>query len=198
MATTLIVPGLGGSGEGHWQHWWLKTDPDAVLVEQADWRHPCPDAWERALVEAVGAHPYAWLVAHGLGVALVARVAAGRLDLRIAGALLVGAVDVEGVTWASGRMRGFAPMSLAPLPFPATLVASRNDRSMRFRRAKALAAAWGARLVDQGEAGHINAASGYGPWPEGQRLLEEVRARRRYPAMPLPFRSAPESGRVRA
>ena len=45
MATTLIIPGLGGSDSGHWQQWWLRNDPNAVLVEQADWRKPCPVRW---------------------------------------------------------------------------------------------------------------------------------------------------------
>ena len=33
--------------------------------------------------------------------------------------------------------------------------------------AEKLAGLWGATLVDAGETGHINAASGHGPWPEG-------------------------------
>ena len=33
--------------------------------------------------------------------------------------------------------------------------------------AEAKAAQWGSRLVAAGEAGHINADSGHGPWPEG-------------------------------
>ncbi|MGZ7039032.1 MAG: alpha/beta hydrolase, partial [Thermoanaerobaculia bacterium] len=35
------------------------------------------------------------------------------------------------------------------------------------------AAAWGSRLVFIGDAGHINGASGYGPWPEGEAMLLE-------------------------
>lgn len=71
-------------------------------------------------------------------------------------------------------------MSLAPLPFPATVIASRTDHYMRFARAP-LAAAWGAGLVDYGDAGHINAAAGFGPWPDGPRLLAALQARRRLP-----------------
>jgi len=33
------------------------------------------------------------------------------------------------------------------------------------------AADWGADLVDAGDAGHINTASGYGPWPGGEELI---------------------------
>ena len=40
MVKRLIVPGLEGSGEGHWQRWWLTQDPDARIVEQDDWHRP--------------------------------------------------------------------------------------------------------------------------------------------------------------
>jgi uncharacterized protein len=174
MATTLIVPGLDGIGPGHWQAWWLRHDPNAVPVAR-DWRRPGPEAWAARLAAAIAEHPYAWLVAHGTGVLLVARVAAARLDLRIAGALLVAPSDPEAPA-AGPRLRPFAPVSLAPLPFPSTVIASRTDPHMRLRRARTLAAAWGARLVDYGEAGHIDIAAGFGPWPDGPRLLAEAQA----------------------
>ncbi len=40
MSRRLILPGLGGSGEGHWQHWWLKQHPNPHIVEQDDWDRP--------------------------------------------------------------------------------------------------------------------------------------------------------------
>ena len=61
------------------------------------------------------------------------------------------------------------------------IVASRTDPYLSFRRARSLASAWGARLVDYGDAGHINVAAGYGAWPGGQRLLADLRRRRRQP-----------------
>ena len=33
--------------------------------------------------------------------------------------------------------------------------------------AEDIAAAWGSLFMDAGDAGHINAESGFGPWPEG-------------------------------
>ena len=98
-----------------------------------------------------------------------------RLDLRIAGALLVAPADVDEIEEES--LRSFAPMSFAPLPFPTTVVASRTDPYLSFRRAQVLAAAWGAQLVDYGDAGHINIAAGYGAWPEGPRLLADLQRR---------------------
>lgn len=40
--------------------------------------------------------------------------------------------------------------------------------------AEGYARAWGSRLVDAGEFGHIGTASGYGPWPAGELLLAEL------------------------
>ena len=51
--TTLLLPGLGGSGPGHWQALWRETDPEAKLVEQNDWKAPELDSWmERVAAEA--------------------------------------------------------------------------------------------------------------------------------------------------
>ncbi|MEO0619886.1 MAG: alpha/beta hydrolase, partial [Pseudomonadota bacterium] len=60
-----------------------------------------------------------------------------------------------------------APMPRDPLPFPSLLVASRTDPYCAFDIADDLGAAWGSLVIDAGDAGHINAASGHGPWPEG-------------------------------
>jgi len=190
MATTLIIPGIYGSTGAHWQNWWLRHDPNAVLVEQADWDRPCPSAWADALIDAVRAHPYAWLVAHSLGAPLVARVAAERLDLQIAGALLVAPADLDAWNDAPDTLRVFGAMPLAPLPFPSLMVASRNDPCMRFRRARDFAAAWGSRFVDYGRAGHVNVASGFGPWPDGPRLLAEVQRSRRRSRADAPIAAA--------
>jgi len=62
-------------------------------------------------------------------------------------------------------------MPLAKLPFPSIVVASTNDQYVSNDRARLFADAWGSRLVFIGDAGHINGASGYGPWPEGERML---------------------------
>ncbi|MGB4116081.1 MAG: alpha/beta hydrolase, partial [Polaromonas sp.] len=43
-----------------------------------------------------------------------------------------------------------------------------------FERAESLAQAWGARFIDAGERGHINAESGLADWPEGRNLLHTL------------------------
>jgi hypothetical protein len=53
------------------------------------------------------------------------------------------------------------------LPFPSRLIGSSNDPHCSIARAQAFAAAWGSDLSIIANAGHINTASGHGPWPEG-------------------------------
>jgi len=53
-------------------------------------------------------------------------------------------------------------------------VASTDDPFVTPARAAALARAWGSRLVTLERAGHLNADAGFGPWPEGRRLLADL------------------------
>jgi predicted alpha/beta hydrolase family esterase len=47
------------------------------------------------------------------------------------------------------------------------LIASRNDPFVTYEKAQELALDWGSDIADAGRSGHINTASGHGPWPEG-------------------------------
>ena len=58
-----------------------------------------------------------------------------------------------------------------PLAVPGVLVASRTDPYAAWSHAENLSALWGLELADAGDAGHINAESGHGPWPEGLMRL---------------------------
>src|SRR6478752_5925543 len=40
MTPVLILPGLFGSEEAHWQSVWLHDRPESRLVAQHDWDHP--------------------------------------------------------------------------------------------------------------------------------------------------------------
>ena len=61
----------------------------------------------------------------------------------------------------------FADLPAGPLPFPAVLVASRDDPYGSYADSEALAKTWDVELVDAGTSGHLNDESGHGPWPEG-------------------------------
>jgi predicted alpha/beta hydrolase family esterase len=88
--------------------------------------------------------------------------------------LLVAPADVDSAAHTPPETRGFAPMPLARLPFPATVIASRDDAYVTLARARQFARAWGAAFVDAGAIGHINAASGLGDWPAGRRWLRAL------------------------
>jgi hypothetical protein len=77
-----------------------------------------------------------------------------------------------------------------PLPFASILFASRNDPFMSFRDAERQAAVWRSTLYDPGEAGHVNIASGFGPWDDARTLADGLRRRVSIaPAASLPMRS---------
>lgn len=173
MTKTLILPGLDGSPAPHWQHWWAATDPGALLVEQQDWARPTHEAWEAEAAGAILLHPNCILVGHSLGAILAARMLTRWPQLKVAAALLVAPANPD----HSPRLASFAGIPDTDLGVPATLVASRNDPWMSFAHSSTLAKSWGARLVDHGFAGHINVASGFGPWPGGLALRDDLAAR---------------------
>ncbi|WP_439682782.1 putative esterase of the alpha/beta hydrolase fold [Cupriavidus oxalaticus] len=164
----LTVPGLHGSGPGHWQSCWEQRFPDWQRVEQHDWSRPSLPLWAERVSEGVMraqrvASRGAVLVAHSFG--CLASLRQASLDpAGIAGALLVAPADPD----------KFGVAGLLPtyrLPFPTILVASRNDPWMPQRTAFSWGTLWGSELVDAGNLGHINADSGLGDWAEGLALL---------------------------
>ena len=174
----MIVPGLGGSGANHWQTIWVARLPRCGRVVQRDWDRPDRELWLQALRRAIeAADAPVVLAAHSLGCALVAHAAArwpALIARAVRAALLVAPADVDSPAHTPPETRGFAPMPQARLPFAATVIASGDDPYVTFARARAFAAAWGADLVDAGAVGHINAASGLGDWPAGQRALQAL------------------------
>jgi predicted alpha/beta hydrolase family esterase len=173
MTPVLILPGLYDSGPEHWQTRWVATRRDCRRIEQRDWQTPHCRDWVEVVDAAVAASPSPpVLVAHSLGCVTVAHWARrARRPLRAA--LLVAPSDVEAPSYPPGTT-GFAPMPLDPLPFPSVVIMSSDDAYVTPARAEAFARAWGSRLVNIGNRGHINSASGLGDWPEGQRLLDEL------------------------
>jgi predicted alpha/beta hydrolase family esterase len=173
-APVLIVPGWGDSGDEHWQTLWEKANPGFQRVAQRDWLYPICSEWVETLAAAIRAagRPVV-LAAHSLGCLAIAHCVRDA-TLPIRGALLVAPPDVERPDFPP-VLEGFAPIPRERLPFASIVVASRNDPFSEFERARALAEAWGSRLVDAGELGHINADAGLGPWPAGERLLDELR-----------------------
>src|SRR5574337_440929 len=81
-------------------------------------------------------------------------------------------------TIAQLRAGGWFPVPRARLPFASVVAASRNDPLGRFDRVAELARDWGSELVDLGEVGHLNPASGYGEWPRAEEFIAALSASR--------------------
>jgi len=174
-ANVLVLPGYQNSGEGHWQTRWEAAHPTYARVQMPDWDHPSRDAWCRTLDEAVATADASILfAAHSLGCLTVAfwaaQYASTAQRAKVAGALLVALPDPAGDQFPSDAT-GYAPVPLVGLPFPTIVVASTDDPYGSTAFSEACAKAWGSRWFEIGARGHINAESGLGDWPEGQRWL---------------------------
>jgi uncharacterized protein len=172
--SVLVVPGWNGSEPGHWQSFWERKHPEYRRVEQQDWSNPRRDEWVRTLDEYIGSSPDpVVLVAHSLGCLTVAEWAASsESGKKIEYAFLVAPPDLDSA--CPDALRSFAPVRRARLPFRSTLVGSENDPYMTLAAAQTLASDWGSQFVNAGRAGHINVTSGFGDWPEGERLFAEA------------------------
>jgi predicted alpha/beta hydrolase family esterase len=171
----LTVPGVTNSGPRHWQTFWEKKFPDEFRrIRQDNWDTPVCSEWTTRIEEEVqkAGPEKVVLLAHSLGCAAVAHWARD-FGTKIKGAFLVGPSDCEAATYTFDT-KGFAPIPLEKLPFPSLVVASTNDQWVSFERASFFADAWGSELVNVGDAGHINADSGHGEWPEGLELLKRL------------------------
>jgi predicted alpha/beta hydrolase family esterase len=175
---TYLLPGWQDSGPDHWQSLWERRYGD-VRVVQADWHWPRRGDWMARLDEVLAddaslADRPARLVAHSLGCHLVAAWAAhSRFTPRVGAALLVAPPDLAR-PGLPPQLQGWTEVARQRLPFDATVVLSRDDPFGDFDAGARLAADWGASVVDAGQRGHLNAASGVGAWPAGRALLERL------------------------
>jgi hypothetical protein len=169
----LILPGIYNSDEGHWQTLWEGILPNAERVQQRDWNHPECSEWVATLEQAIQQQTApVILVAHSLGCLTVAHWAA-QTQQKIQGALLVAVPDPAGINFPEDA-KNFAPVPLQKLPFKSIVVCSSNDLYGSVQHAQTCAQAWGSELVNMGDYGHINAASGLGCWMNGLSLLAKL------------------------
>lgn len=169
----VIVPGYTNSGPKHWQSLWEEKHPEYKRVQQRDWDNPDKSEWVETLDNFLAEidKPIV-LVGHSLGCITIAHWA-GENRREIQGALLVAPADVERSD-TPPELRNFRPVPLEPLPFPGTVVISSDDPYISLQRAKLFAKCWGCRLINIGASGHIDTAAGFGPWRQGEVLLQQL------------------------
>jgi predicted alpha/beta hydrolase family esterase len=180
-ATVLIVPGLRDHVPDHWQTLLQADLPDAHAVpplrENGLDCGARMDAIDTALARIDGP---VILVAHSAGCLSTvhwAQRAGPAAAALVRGALLVTPPDLD-AEWPSRypspgvlAENGWSPLPRTHLPFPSIVAASDNDPLASLGAVRAMAADWGSRLVELGEVGHMNPASGFGPWPMAHEFI---------------------------
>ncbi len=168
----VIVPGIDGSDQDHWQSiWQADWGTSASRIRPASWDRPDLDDWCRAIAHAIGPNPSeVVLVAHSLG-CLAAADWAARYRPDIRGVFLVAPPDTAGPSFPAAAAPTFTAMSATPLDTPGLIVSSDDDPYCTTNAAERLASGWHLDRVSAGRAGHINSASRLGRWDLGRALL---------------------------
>ncbi len=179
----VIVYGYEGSGPGHWQRWLeaeLQRRGAAVAFpELSDPLAPDKDRWVAELAQVVeaGTEPVT-LVAHSLGCWLVDHFVHERGGACLHAALLVAPPSphlifeaVDSFLLPPRRREAWAAIAARSL-----IVSSDNDEFATAAEIEAIATDLNVKYQMIPEAGHINSASGYGPWPFAIEWLRQVGA----------------------
>ncbi|MEQ1797867.1 MAG: alpha/beta hydrolase [Lacibacter sp.] len=174
MTNYFIIPGLGNSGEEHWQTFFEQSGNNFQRIVQQEWDAPDCNDWVNTIDKAIAAYDPSTvvLIGHSLGCVTIAHWAK-RSNKKIKGALLVAPSDIEASVY-SFPATGFTPIPVDKINFKTIVVASENDEWVSLERAKFFAANWGSEFISIGNAGHINAVSGYGQWQQGLEILKKL------------------------
>lgn len=181
--TFLIVPGLRDHVEEHWQTLLARQLPKSVTVPPLEHDKLSRAARVEALNSTLaGIEGPVVIIAHSAGCITTVHWALQHAQQagRVQAALLATPADLENPMPAGYptvdqlQSNGWAPIPRQSLPFKTLVAASRNDPLAQLSRIEDLAADWKAELVDLGEVGHLNPASGYGPWDGVHALLKQL------------------------
>ncbi|MGW3287036.1 RBBP9/YdeN family alpha/beta hydrolase [Streptomyces sp. NPDC001002] len=175
MVAYVIIPGIDGSDEKHWQTLWeQRWGPAAVRVAPASWSAPDLSDWVAAIQAAYGIASrrdrQVVLVAHSLG----CWAAAHWLEQARTGteaAFLVAPPDPRGSAFPREAASTFVDLSARPLPCPSLVAASDDDPYCDPTTSALFAREWRAQWHLIGSHGHINSGSDVGDWETGLGLL---------------------------
>jgi len=157
----IFVPEKGLPDSSHWlARWAQKLSSARFAVGEGEVLSS-----EGLVFAASHAAKPIFFIAYSLGAIALVKAAPELKTHDVRGAFLVAPPAERALETLDGGR--WTELSRGKLPFPAALVASRTDPWARYDESEALAADWGATLIDAGEAGRLDHASGHGPWPEG-------------------------------
>jgi uncharacterized protein len=174
MTNYLIVPGYGNSGPEHWQTYFENKLPRCVRIHQTNWDKPIMEDWVTNINKYVVQYDpeTVVLISHSMGGIAIAHWA-NLYNHKIKGAMIVAPPDLEN-PFIELPIENFTPIPTTKLPFPSIVVASTNDYWATKERTTLFSQNWGSKLIFIGEAGHINADTGYTHWDEGLKILSTI------------------------
>ncbi|WP_151777052.1 RBBP9/YdeN family alpha/beta hydrolase [Acinetobacter brisouii] len=179
MIHHLIVPGVGGSDEQHWQSWLQRQLPNSSRVEQ-DWQQPILQEWiEQWVAHVEQIQEPIQVIAHSFGclTSLAALVQYPALQEKINNLILVAPANP-----ARFSSTGFAQAEQASylqyfeqlrLELSSLMLISENDPWLALDDALYLAELWKFPYLNMGQVGHINVASGFGAFPQILPFIEQ-------------------------
>lgn len=178
MVAYVIIPGIDGSDERHWQSLWEEQwGGAAVRIVPASWSMPDLSDWvaavQGAFEIAVRRDSQVALVAHSLG----CWAAAHWLDrVRPEGvsAFLVAPPNPQGPAFPRQAASTFLNLSARPLPCRSLMVAGDSDPYCDLMTSASFAHEWRAQVHLIRGYGHINSDSGLGDWASGLELLRTL------------------------
>lgn len=165
----VTVPGLYGSEGAHWQTWLERQFARSLRVEQADWDAPDLAVWARNVRDLLARErgPFV-LAAHSFGCLATAHaLLQGSLAADVAGVLFVAPASPAKFRFAGA----FEPQRLG---LPSIVIGSDTDPWMPVAQAGEMAQRFGSTFVNLGDAGHINTAAGFGPWPRAKYFVDTL------------------------
>ena len=170
MSKLITLPGIGGSGDTHWQTLWEREDTSILRFAPTSWDNPDLTDWVNTLENAVASvkEPPV-LIAHSLACLLVPHWMK-RTELRVMGVFLVAVPDPDGPVFPA-QAHTFKNVPEDPISVPSVLITSSNDPYGTVEYAHKRADQWRSSIIEIGTCGHINENSGIGEWEQGRALL---------------------------
>jgi uncharacterized protein len=175
----VTVPGMHGSDGAHWQTWLERQFARSLRVEQADWDAPSIARWAQSLRDLLARErgPFV-LAAHSFGCLATAHaLQQASCANNVFGVLFVAPASPQKFAFAGS-------FDARRLGVPSILIGSETDPWMPLAGARDLAQRFGSAFVNLGDAGHINTAAGFGPWPRAKYFVDTLV----HCAAPLRFR----------
>jgi uncharacterized protein len=174
----VIIPGIDGSDDKHWQSVWEKQwGSSAVRIAPASWSRPDLPDWVAAVQTAYEIASQrddrVVLVAHSLGCWTAAEWLDRARPDGVA-AFLVAPPNPQLPGFPRQAASTFVELSARSLPCRSLMVASDDDPYCDPTASASFADGWQSRFQLLEGQGHLNSDSGLGDWPAGMGLLRTL------------------------